>query len=284
MRHLRGGPNRRRSAAKSATGEDCPHGDHAPGGERRRQCEEKGVDHVRRTGDPKAPDVDHHRHDQRASDPVMCAPPTIRRQSRQVSGNQDRLNEHETQCDNPCKSGHYVDRTAPREQLGSPLQRRSARKRRLQGRPSSGSPGPISITLFPTRSNRLKDEVPLQAGLFCAPHHGTEKDGFEFTTVIGEVTMRLAKDGNDLRHLETEHPVLVGERGPIILRFMLLPFGRVRRDLDALPGKRSPVACAAYRAVVWKPPLPIRSTVGAPLRCCGRPGSVVLALGHKSDG
>src|SRR6478672_9524479 len=104
------------------------------------------------------------------------------------------------------------------------------------------------IPSFPTRSDRLKDEVRLQAGLFCAPHHGTEKDGFEFTTVIGKVAMRLAKDRNDLRHLETEHPVLVGERRPMTLRFVLLPFGRVRPNLDALPGERSPVACAAYGA------------------------------------
>src|SRR5258708_20179230 len=32
------------------------------------------------------------------------------------------------------------------------------------------------------------------------------------------------------------------------LRLMLLPFGRMRPDLDALPGKRSSVACAAYGA------------------------------------
>ena len=66
-------------------GEDCPHGDHTKGGERRRRCEEKRVNHVGRTGDPKAPDVDHHRHDQRASDPVMNTPPAIGRQARQVS-------------------------------------------------------------------------------------------------------------------------------------------------------------------------------------------------------
>src|SRR5882672_8966079 len=104
------------------------------------------------------------------------------------------------------------------------------------------------IPLFPTRSDRLKDEVRLQLGLLCAPHHGTQKDGFEFTAVISEVTMRLAKDGNDLRHLESERPVLVGERDSMTLRFVLLPFGRVRPNLDALPGKRSPVACAAYGA------------------------------------
>src|SRR5215510_2696551 len=104
------------------------------------------------------------------------------------------------------------------------------------------------IPMFLTRSGRLKDEVRFQAGLFRAPHHGTQKDGFEFTAVIGEVTMRLAKDGNDLRHLEPERPVLVGERGAMTLRLVLLPFDRVRPDLDALPGKRSPVARAAHGA------------------------------------
>src|SRR6185295_4169440 len=87
------------------------------------------------------------------------------------------------------------------------------------------------IPVFPTRSGRLKDEVRLEAGLFCAPHHGTEKDGFEFTAVIGEVTMRLAKDGNNLRHLETKRPVLVGQRRSMTLRLVFLPFGRVRPDL-----------------------------------------------------
>src|SRR5215813_3188067 len=60
--------------------------------------------------------------------------------------------------------------------------------------------------------------------------------------------MRLAKDGNDLRHLETELAVLVGQRGAMTLRLVLLSFCRVRPNLDALAGERSPVACAAYGA------------------------------------
>src|SRR4051794_20399679 len=60
----------------------------------------------------------------------------------------------------------------------------------------------------------------LQALIFCAPHHRTEKDGFEFTAVVGEMTMRLAEDRNDLRHLETEPAVLVGERSAMTLRLM----------------------------------------------------------------
>ena len=47
----------------------------------------------------------------------------------------------------------------------------------------------------------------LKARDFCARHHGTQKDRFEVTADIGEVAMRLAKRGDDLRHLKTEHPV-----------------------------------------------------------------------------
>src|SRR5262245_24822759 len=104
------------------------------------------------------------------------------------------------------------------------------------------------IPLIPTGSGRLKDEVRLQAGILCAPHHRPQKDGFEFTAVIGEVTMRLAKDGNDLRYFETERPVLVGERGAMTLRLVLPTFGRVRPNLDALAGKRSPIAGATHGA------------------------------------
>src|SRR3954469_9232528 len=93
------------------------------------------------------------------------------------------------------------------------------------------------IASFPARSGRLQDEVRLEAGLFCAPHHGTQEDGFEFTAVIGEVTMRLAEDRNDLRHLQTECAVLVGERRPMTALVFLPPFGRVRPNLDALPGE-----------------------------------------------
>src|SRR3954447_8090897 len=108
--------------------------------------------------------------------------------------------------------------------------------------------GPDLIPVFPTRSDRGKDEVRLQAGLLRAPHHRTQKHGFEFAAVIGEMTMRLAEDGNDLRHLETELAVLVGQRGAMTLRLVLLAFGGVRPDLDALPGQRSAVACAAHGA------------------------------------
>src|SRR3954464_13902861 len=104
------------------------------------------------------------------------------------------------------------------------------------------------IPQFPTRSGRLKDEVRLQALVSCAPHHRAEKHSLELTAIIGEVTKRLAEDRNDLGHLETELAVLVGERGPVTLRLVLLPFGRVRPYLDALSGERSPVAGPAYGA------------------------------------
>src|SRR5262245_8411884 len=46
----------------------------------------------------------------------MYTPSAISRQSRKVSGDQQRLNERETQRDNPCESGKYVERAAPCEQ------------------------------------------------------------------------------------------------------------------------------------------------------------------------
>src|SRR5829696_7430848 len=88
----------------------------------------------------------------------------------------------------------------------------------------------------------------LQALILGAAHHRTEKDGFEFTAVVGEMTMRLVEDRNDLRHLETESAVVVGERGAMTLRLMFLPFRRVRPNLDALAAQRSAVACAAHGA------------------------------------
>src|SRR5438045_1472379 len=88
----------------------------------------------------------------------------------------------------------------------------------------------------------------LEAGVFGAAHHRTQKDGFEFAAVIGEMTMRLAEDRNDLRHLEPELAVLVGQRGAMALRLVLLAFGGVRPDLDALPGQRRAVAGAAHGA------------------------------------
>src|SRR5262245_22815894 len=69
------------------------------------------------------------------------------------------------------------------------------------------------------------------------------------------MTMRLAEDGNDLRDLKTERAVLVGQRGAMTLRLVLPPFGRVRPNLDALPGKRSPVAGAAHGATHPEAPL-----------------------------
>src|SRR3954469_13897021 len=128
---------------------------------------------------------------------------------------------------------------------GSPPRPRSVRTRLLQRKPRPGSSGPISIPSVATRSDRLEDEVRLQAGLLGAPHYRPQKDRFEFATVIGEVTMRLAEDGNDLRHLKPKRSILVGERSAMALGFVFLPFGRVRPNLDALPSKESPVACAS---------------------------------------
>src|ERR1044072_7797574 len=88
------------------------------------------------------------------------------------------------------------------------------------------------IPLIRVRSGRLKHEGRFEAGFLGALHDRPQKDGFEFTAVIGEVTMRLAEDRDDLRHLETELAVLVGERGAMALRLVLLPLDRVGPALD----------------------------------------------------
>src|SRR5437660_10551836 len=88
----------------------------------------------------------------------------------------------------------------------------------------------------------------LEAGVFGAAHHRTQKHGFEFAAVIGEMTMRLAEDRDDLRHLEAERTVLVGQRGAMALRLMLLHFVRVRPDPDAFAGERRDVPRLALRA------------------------------------
>ena len=117
MRHVRSrSPKRPRSAASSATAKIAhiaitPQGENGVGDEK-----EKGVNHVRGTGDPKATDVDDHSHDQCASNPAMRTPPNTGRQSRQISANQQRLKKHDAQCDNSCEPGQYVNRIAPCEQ------------------------------------------------------------------------------------------------------------------------------------------------------------------------
>src|SRR6201989_3051299 len=88
----------------------------------------------------------------------------------------------------------------------------------------------------------------LEAGLPRAAHHRTQKHGFEFAAVIGEMTVRLAEDRDDLRHLETELAVLVGQRGAMTLRLMLLAFDGVGPDLDPLPVEGRAVAGAAHGA------------------------------------
>jgi hypothetical protein len=110
-------PNRRRNAAKSATAKIAhiaitPKGENGVG-----DNEGKRVEHVRRTCDPETADVDDHRRDQHAAGPVMCAPRAISRKSRQISRDQQRLDEQETKRENSGKSRQDVERAAPLEQI-----------------------------------------------------------------------------------------------------------------------------------------------------------------------
>jgi hypothetical protein len=85
--------------------------------------------------------VDHDSHDQRASDPAMDAPAAIGRQSRQISGDQQGLNEHQPERDDPGEAGQDVERIAPCEQRA----RRRGGDRHAKGRckdgPDQGRPG-----------------------------------------------------------------------------------------------------------------------------------------------
>src|SRR4051812_34601823 len=70
-------------------------------------------------------------------------------------------------------------------------------------------------------SGQLQHEVRLEPGLPGAPHHRAQEHCFEFAAVIGEVAVGLAEYRNDLGHFETEHAVLVRERGAMTLRLVL---------------------------------------------------------------
>ena len=136
---------------------------------------------------------------------------------------------------------------------GSPLQRRSARRRRPRGRPRSGCPG-RSHPFVPNSVKPAGGRSALKAGLFRARHHGAQKDGLEITAVIGEVAMRLTKDRNDLRHLETEHPVRVSERGPMTARVVLYPSVVCAQIWMRCPASGAPSPARRTVPVVQKPP------------------------------
>ena len=72
---------------------------------------------------------------------VMRASPDTARKSRQVSANEKRLNEHDAQCDNPCESGQYVDRTTPCEQRARGCSGDRHANGCRKGDPDQGHPG-----------------------------------------------------------------------------------------------------------------------------------------------
>ena len=212
MRQVGRSPNRRRSAAKTATAKIAhmaitPKGENGVGDANRRASIMSGGLVIQRPAD-----VDHHRHHQRASDPAMCTPPTLGRQSRQVSARQQRLNEHETQREYPCESGQDVDRTAPCEQRARRCGGDRHAKWRLQGRPRSGSPWPISSlcsqlgralprfthlrhTRASTRLGRRSD--PESDDLLWIPGRAEEarrNDGEQQVVILGAASWPCSKD------------------------------------------------------------------------------------------
>ncbi len=88
----------------------------------------------------------------------------------------------------------------------------------------------------------------LEAGIARTGYDGAQKDGLEIAAVIGQVTVGLAKGGHDLRHLQPEHAVGVGEGGAVALRVAFVALGGMGSDLDALSGQRHAVAAVPHDA------------------------------------
>lgn len=109
----------RRLAAKSGH-KRCrkysPHGEYAPDGKQGRGSEEKGVQRVGRTCDPKSHDMEDHRSDHRPAKTTMHASTVLRRQPWQIASRQQGLKEKKDQRKNAREGGGDIDRTAPCQQ------------------------------------------------------------------------------------------------------------------------------------------------------------------------
>lgn len=135
-----------------------------------------------------------------------------------------------------------------------------------------------------------------EARVAGARHHGAEEHGLEAVAivfgVVGEVPVRLAEGGDDLRHLQPEHALGVGERGAVALRVALVALGGVRPDLDADAGERSTVAGTPHAAGHPKTPaadaLDDRGTglvvVGTPAHGRGRGEALRAHRPQEADG
>ncbi len=113
-----------------------------------------------------------------------------------------------------------------------------------------------------------------QARPLRALHHGAQEDGLEAAAVEARWPWGWPKIGHDLRHLEPEAAVLVGERGAVALRLMLLTFRRMRPDLDALARKRCSVAGGAR----------CPTSRSRPCRCAARWRAGAIVVGAAAHG
>lgn len=190
--------------------EDCPHRNNAPCGEGRRGPKQKCINDIGRTCDPKPGDVDHDCRDQRGANPTMDSPCLVRRKTGKISANQQRLKHHERERKDPRQTGHDVDRLPPFKERA---ECRGSDRHCYDddyGKPDQADLKSSHAVEAVEPLDRLKNKVCLKTLIFGARHYGTEKDGFKFATVVGQVTMRLAEGGNDLRHFKTKMAVLVG--------------------------------------------------------------------------
>ena len=103
---------------------------------------------------------------------------------------------------------------------------------------------------------RLLARHDLEAAIAVRPHHvedvtrwaGAARAGMLLEADMAGTPVRLAEDRDDLRHLQPERAVRVGQRGTVAVRVLLVALGRVRPDLDAHAGERGAVARTPHAA------------------------------------
>ena len=138
----------------------------------------------------------------------------------------------------------------------------AAARRSDAGSTQIRDPGQSPSLGLQTRSDRTEGRsappgwFPLRASAIT----GRRKDGFDSPCHRRDDPVRLAEDGNDLRHLASGNaPFLSVSVAPHDLRLVLLPSVGVRPDLDGIRGAAH-VGCRRRpgdRASHPKPPFPI---------------------------
>lgn len=100
----------------------------------------------------------------------------------------------------------------------------------------------IAMSDLVTRnSGGCQNEMCFQRGVAWAVHERAQENGFKVAAVISQMRMRLTKGRDDLRHLETEDAVLIGQGRAMAVGIAFMAFGCMGPDLDALTCQRRAV-------------------------------------------